>query len=124
MFDQFLSSTFSAALVLAIGGLLALHGYFAFSSESTLESDALSDFNPFFESNLPKNEEIQLLKKPRGCCVVSRKNFYQVFGTKPIYWFLPLYVPQQYRTCDGINWKLTDYRFSNESQMMPTVGEN
>jgi hypothetical protein len=115
MFDQFLCSSFSAALVLAIGGLLLLHGSFAFSSESTLESEALSDFNPFFESNLPINEEIQLLKKPRGCCIASRKNFYQVFGKKPLYWFLPLYVPQQYRTCDGINWKLTDYRYSNES---------
>lgn len=113
-----MGSVLAAALVLAIGLLLATHSYFTWTSQSSIESGSLISFNPFFERQKPKSlagllEEKEKVGSVCRFLTVSRKNFYQVAGTHPLYWFLPLYTPDKYRTCDGINWKMQVFKDKN-----------
>jgi hypothetical protein len=73
---------------------------------SSVESGSLAPFNPFFDSY----DGQYSLNLESGCVNrtfnFSRNNFYQVFGTNRVYWYLPLATPEKYKVCDGINWKL------------------
>ena len=48
-----MASILSASLTVALNILLWTHLYFTFTSMSSVESGALMDFNPFFESSDP-----------------------------------------------------------------------
>ena len=71
-----MASILSASLVIALNVLLWTHLYFTFTSMSSVESAALLDFNPFFESqtapvaqNLARNPFYKFF-------TFSRKNMY------------------------------------------------
>jgi len=48
-----MASILSASLTVALNILLWTHLYFTFTSMTSVESGALMDFNPFFQSNDP-----------------------------------------------------------------------
>ena len=97
-------------LTCMIGSLLATHLFYAFTSKCFVEMEVLHEFNPFFETfeNDQLNYESNLKSDNfwRRKFNFSRINFYQVFGTNYRYWMLPLQIPEQFRTTDGIYWKL------------------
>jgi len=82
-----MSVILSASLVIGIGILLITHLYFVLSAQSTIESGELSDFNPFYDGN-------------------RKNNMGQVFGSYGIHYWLPLRIPDECRTSDGVNWTL------------------
>ena len=113
-----MASVLSVALVFAISLLLVSHAYFTWTSQSSIESGSLMSFNPFFERRNPKSlagllEEKEKVSSVCRFLTVSRKNFFQVAGTHPLYWFLPLYTPDRHRVCDGINWKMQVFKDHN-----------
>jgi len=97
-----MSSMLAATMSLAVLILLISHIYFVFTSSCSVEAGFLAFFNPFYES---------YDSEKKGCLKsFSRRNFYQIFGTKPVYWFFPINTPEKYRTCDGYNWKIRKTR--------------
>lgn len=103
----FIGSTLSLALTLGISILLFSHIYFVFANLSSVEAGKLDSVNPFFDPMHPISIEEY---RDQSCCTrlkyISRRNFFQHFGSNPLYWFLPLHTPEKDKTCDGINYKL------------------
>ena len=95
-----MGSVLAGALMIAISILLVTHFYFSFTSHTSIESGMLMDFNPYFESNLSEEENRNYATEQEGrSCLnrllyFSRKNFYQMCGTKVFYWLLPLRTPK------------------------------
>lgn len=60
--------------------------------------------------NVTTIESLEMQKKNQTDLSISpfnvgkQDNFYQVFGIKPLYWFIPLYTAQSQPTADGIIW--------------------
>ena len=81
-------------LTTTIGKLLVTHTYYTFTSKCFVEMEVLDEFNPFFQTyqNEQLNYESNLKSDVhwRRVFNFSRVNFYQVFGTNPYYWFLPI----------------------------------
>ena len=105
-----MASVLALSLTIAILILLLMHFYMIFTNMCSVESGSLAPWNPFFDSydgTYEQNLQGGFYNKSFN---FSRKNFYQVFGTKPLYWYLPLATPKEYQVCDGINWKLQKRR--------------
>mmetsp|Transcript_16412 Transcript_16412/g.27800 ORF Transcript_16412/g.27800 Transcript_16412/m.27800 type:complete len:155 (-) Transcript_16412:85-549(-) len=88
-----MASLLSATMIIAILVLLVTHLYFIFANLCSVEAGGLTQVNPFYEpyAKHPRG----LGKKLCGFFKVSRKNFYQVFGTNKLYWILPLQLPKE-----------------------------
>jgi palmitoyltransferase len=97
----------SCALSVTIAILLIMHLFFVLTNSSSIESATLYKYNPFFQSSKEGGYEKNLVRGGLNKLLnFSRRNFHQVFGTSPWYWFLPVETPAKYQECDGINWKI------------------
>ena len=104
--NMVMASVLSISLFIAIGILLATHLYMVWANQCSVESGILMSYNPFFDSydgSYPHNLDSGCKNRAFN---FSRYIFYQVFGTSPLYWYLPIKTPERYEVCDGINWKL------------------
>jgi palmitoyltransferase ZDHHC2/15/20 len=85
----------SLALSVTISILLVMHFYFIFTNSSSIESSTLWKYNPFFLSSKKGGYENNLARGGLSKWLnFSRRNFYQVFGSNPWYWFLPIGGPE------------------------------
>ena len=106
-----MASLLSLVLSISISILLFTHLYFVYTSSSSIESGGLITLNPFFESNdtdMTLEEFLNRSTWQKFWCF-SKLNFQQHFGTSKLHWFLPLKVPFEQQTCDGIHWKLRKF---------------